>query len=79
MSSDQAANDPQTETGPKPRRFLRLSEVIQRVGMQKSAVYARIRRGEFPAPVQLGGGMVAWVEAEIDTWMDSLIQDRDAA
>lgn len=63
----------------KPRRFLRMTEVIQRVGMSKTAIYARIRAKNFPAPVPLGGGMVAWVESELDAWMDARVQDRDAA
>jgi prophage regulatory protein len=27
-----------------------------------------VRAGEFPAPVNLGGNSIAWVEAEIEAW-----------
>ena len=61
-----AANDPSAGPDSKPKRLLRLNEVIRRVGLGKSAVYARIRAKTFPGPVQLGGGSVAWVEIELD-------------
>ncbi len=74
-----AANDPGSTTEPKPLRLLRLDEVIKRVGLGKSAIYSRIRAKAFPGPVQLGGGSVAWVEAEVDGWIASLIVERDQA
>lgn len=74
---NEAANDP--IAGPKPKRLVRLGEVIERIGVGKSAIYARIRAKTFPAPVQLGGGSVAWVEAELDAWIEARIEERDKA
>jgi prophage regulatory protein len=55
-----------------PISFLRLPQVKQRIGLSRSSVYAKIQRCEFPAPINLGGRAVAWLESEIDGW----IRDR---
>ena len=70
-----AANDP----APPAPRLIRLDEVMARVGIGKSAIYSRIRAKSFPAPVQLGGGSVAWVEIEVDGWIEDRIKERDKA
>jgi prophage regulatory protein len=48
--------------------FLRLPEVKRRTGLSRSSIYLRIKTGEFPAPVKLGGRAVGWVEEEIASW-----------
>lgn len=58
-----------------PTSFLRLPQVRQRIGLSRSSLYAKIQRGEFPAPVNLGARAVGWVESEVDRW----IADRIAA
>lgn len=72
------AEPPSNDAAQSPLRLLRLSEVLARVGLKKSAIYARIRAGMFPKPVDLGG-VVAWVEAEIDAWIAEQIRKRDEA
>lgn len=62
-------------TTPHPLRLVRLKEVIQRCGLGKTAIYTRIRAGEFPRPVDLGG-VVAWVETEVDAWIEARIAAR---
>lgn len=37
-----------------------------------------IKAGKFPQPVKLGGARNAWVEAEIDEWVEARIAERDA-
>lgn len=64
----------------KPRRFLPLAKVIDRVGLGKTAIYERVARGEFPRPVPISGSTtVRWVESEVDDWMDAQVQARDQA
>jgi 6,7-dimethyl-8-ribityllumazine synthase len=36
-------------------------------------IYLKIKRGEFPQPINLGARAVAWLESEIDTFIASLI------
>lgn len=53
--------------------FLRLPHVCARVGLGKSTIWARIKEGTFPAPVNLGGRAVAWSEREVTDWMQARI------
>ena len=37
-----------------------------------------VKQGLFPAPIHLGGGgRVAWVEEEIDRWIEEQVAKRD--
>jgi prophage regulatory protein len=53
-------------------RLLRLPEVVSRTGKARSTIYRDVKAGAFPAPVQIGERSVAWREADIVAWMDSL-------
>lgn len=57
------------------RRFLRLKDVKQQVGLGRSAIYEKIKTGEFPAPYPLSenGRAVAWLSNDIDGWIDSRV------
>jgi prophage regulatory protein len=55
------------------RRLLRLKEVQHQVGLGRSAIYDKIKRGEFPSPVSLGARAVAWPSDAIDAWIDERI------
>jgi prophage regulatory protein len=55
------------------RRLLRLNEVQHQVGLGRSAIYDKIKRGEFPSPVSLGARAVAWPSDAIDAWIDERI------
>jgi prophage regulatory protein len=54
-------------------RILRFKAVVQKTGMSKSDIYGRIRRKEFPMPVQLGPRSVGFVETEVNRWLSTLI------
>ena len=62
----------------RPIRLLRLQEVKDRVGLSKSSIYERVRLGQFPKPVPLGG-VVGWVESEIEGWIAEKVATRDKA
>jgi prophage regulatory protein len=32
---------------------------------------------EFPKPVKIGHGSVAWVESEVDAWISARMAERD--
>jgi prophage regulatory protein len=63
------------DTPAQADRILRLKTVADRSGLSRSTIYRRIPKGEFPAPVSLGGTSVGWRESAINTWIAS----RDAA
>ena len=54
-------------------RLLRLPEVKLRVGLGRSAIYAKIKRREFPSPVNVGPRAVAWISDEITRWIEACI------
>ncbi|WP_126420477.1 helix-turn-helix transcriptional regulator [Asticcacaulis excentricus] len=54
-------------------RIVRLPEVRALTGLSRSTVYERIREGQFPKPVGLGGRNVGWVEGEVMAWIQRRI------
>jgi prophage regulatory protein len=69
-----------SETKPAaPTKIIRLPAVLERVGLKRTAVYDRIKGGEFPKPIKLGR-VSGWVEADIQEWIQKHIDDqREAA
>ncbi|MCX2983381.1 AlpA family phage regulatory protein [Halieaceae bacterium IMCC14734] len=48
--------------------FLRLPEIVKRVGLCRSSIYAKMADGTFPLSVKLGGRSVAWRRVDVETW-----------
>ena len=60
-----------TDSHISPRRLLRKPEVKSRSGFKSdSGLYDAIARGEFPKPIKIGVRASAWIESEIDAWID---------
>jgi prophage regulatory protein len=58
------------------RRLLRIGQVEDKVGLKRSPIYAEIKKGEFPPPIKIGSRSSAWVEDEIDAWIEARIALR---
>jgi len=56
-----------------PKTFLRLKEVSRRTTYSRTRIYELIQDGKFPAPIHLGLRAIAWLESDIDAWMDERI------
>lgn len=54
--------------------LIRLPEVLKRTGFGKAWIYRLISEGRFPAPVRIGVRAVAFVESEVDEWIQSVIE-----
>lgn len=54
-----------------PQTFIRLKELVQRIGVGRSTVYKWIEEGSFPKPVHLGPHAVAWLVTDIVEWEQS--------
>lgn len=65
------------EAHPQPRRLLRRAEVQERTGLPKTTIYDWMKRGQFPPPVRLSEMMVAWLESDIEAWIDAQIANSD--
>ena len=57
--------------------FIRLPEVMQRVGMSKSQIYKLVNASEFHKPVKVSERISCWAVAEIEEWASNKIQERD--
>lgn len=56
-------------------KLIRLDEVIDVTGLSRSHLYYLISQGLFPGQINLcGGRAVAWVESEVQAWIDSRIE-----
>jgi prophage regulatory protein len=65
----------------KHPRNLRLPEVLARVGVGKTSLYALIKRGLFPKPRKLmaNSRSVGWLEEEVDNYIAGLEDQRSAS
>lgn len=55
------------------KKLIRLSEVKNKTGYSKSWIYKLIRLRQFPQPIKIGSRAVAFIEGEIDEWIEVLI------
>lgn len=55
-------------------RILRIAEVMDVVGLSRSAIYHLSKHGKFPRQVRIGLKAVGWRESEIQAWIESRMQ-----
>ena len=70
------------------KRFIRLPEVLSRTGYGRTTIYRKMEDGSFPRSVKLGGPpidpnvfdsrAIAWIEDEVEQWIESRIDERDS-
>ena len=64
------------DIGGRPMRFLKLKEVMEKTALSRSAIYRKMNEDQFPQSISLGDRAVAWVESEVDEWMEECLQQR---
>ena len=72
----------------RQKRFIRLPEVLTRTGYGRTSIYRKMDEGTFPKCLKLGGpikdptqfdcGAIAWIEDEVEQWIESRIEERDS-
>jgi len=71
----------------KPKnKLIRFPEVMSRTGYGRTSIYRKMEDGSFPKSLKLGGPpkdpkefdsrAIAWIEDEVDQWIESRIEDR---
>lgn len=66
-------------------KLITLRELVDRLGISKSAVYRRLDPQEklydpsFPRPIKIGQNSSRWIEAEIETWLQTIISEQREA
>lgn len=78
MSMNVVSLPPPKPPAPK-NRLIRLRCVTEVTGMGKSAIYEKMRLGEFPKSVRLSSRMVAWPESAVFQWVQDRITESQAA
>jgi prophage regulatory protein len=72
----------------KPKnKLIRFPEVMSRTGYGRTSIYRKMEDGSFPKSLKLGGPpidpnefdsrAIAWIEDEVDQWIESRIENRD--
>lgn len=57
--------------------LIRLPKVMEKTGFSEPWIYRLMSQKRFPRPTKLGPRAVAWVESEVDAWIDARIAERD--
>lgn len=55
--------------------LIRLSEVQRRTALGKAWIYRLMSQGKFPSSVKIGSRAIAFVESEIDEWINQRIEE----
>ncbi|WP_313382492.1 AlpA family transcriptional regulator [Pantoea sp.] len=55
--------------------FIRLPEVQRRTGYSKAWIYRLLKESRFPQSVKIGSRAIAFVESEIDEWINQRIAE----
>ncbi|EKO3563758.1 AlpA family transcriptional regulator [Vibrio metschnikovii] len=59
---------------------LRFPEVLALTGARsRQTIYNWIKKGDFPAPLQLGGNSIGWPKSECDAWRKERAEKRKVA
>lgn len=54
-------------------KILRLKEVTKLTTLSRSSIYRLMSDEEFPTSIKLGDRAVAWLEAEVEQWIEERI------
>ncbi|EGQ7776773.1 AlpA family transcriptional regulator [Vibrio parahaemolyticus] len=49
---------------------------MEKTELSRSAIYRKMNDDAFPKSVNLGDRAVAWVESEVDYWVESILLTR---
>jgi predicted DNA-binding transcriptional regulator AlpA len=61
-----------------PSRFIKLAQMIERLGISKSEAFRRIHTVPgFPQPIRMGARCVVYSSAEVEAYMQDCIAKRD--
>lgn len=53
-------------------RLLTIADVMAKLQRGRTAIYADVRAGKFPKPVQAGANATRWRESDLLAWMQAL-------
>ena len=59
------------------KTLMKLNAVMAATGLSRSYIYALAQQGAFPKPIKLSERSSAWVQSELEEWIESRIAARD--
>ena len=75
MSKQLLSTGPSGTAGNFLPAILRTPSVLTLIGLSRTSLWRRVRAGDFPAPVRLGGQgsrAVGWRRADVERWLEAL-------
>lgn len=57
-------------------QLLRLKQVREKTGLKRSQIYLYMKTGDFPQSIKIGPTSVAWLESEINKWIEQKLSSR---
>lgn len=58
-------------------RLMRMPDVINMTGLPRSTIYLKMKSNEFPQQVKISSRSVAWIESEIQSWINNSVSKRN--
>ena len=58
-------------------RIYRRKELLGLLGVSATTLYSWISEGRFPRPINLGANSVAWLQSEVDAYLEERARERD--
>lgn len=55
------------------KRYLRITDVVKKIGMGRSTIWLWSKEGKFPKPIKFSTKVTVWEEEKIDEWIQSKI------
>ncbi|WP_353935339.1 AlpA family transcriptional regulator [uncultured Oxalobacter sp.] len=52
------------------KKLLKIRDVMERTACSRTAIYEKMKHGAFPKQIKLGERAVAWMESDIDAWIE---------
>jgi prophage regulatory protein len=52
-----------------PTRLLAKPHVLERTTWSDTTLWRRVRAGDFPRPIRISPGRVAWRESDVEAWI----------
>ena len=59
------------------KKFIVLPQVQEIIPYSASHIWRLERSGQFPRRVRLGGNRVAWLQSEVNSWVESKLRSRN--
>ena len=58
-------------------KVLRIQEVMQKTGLARSTLFARVKIAQFPRQIKLGERASGWLASEVEEWIFQRVAERD--